>query len=167
MRPMRLFKREVKDIHEIETILKTCDTVRIGAADEDGIFVVPMNYGYELVTEDAGHPILKIYVHSAYEGRKAEAFKKEPAVAFEMDCGHEIIRGDYTCSYSYAYMSIMGSGVIRELTDPGMKEYGLKKLMAHMAPEADLRFSPEVLSRTCVFCIESDQFTGKKRAPKN
>ncbi len=54
MRPMRLFKREVKDIREIETILKTCDTVRIGAADEDGIFVVPMNYGYELVTEDAG-----------------------------------------------------------------------------------------------------------------
>ena len=77
MRPMRLFKREVKDIREIETILKTCDTVRIGAADEDGIFVVPMNYGYELVTEDAGHPILKIYVHSAYEGRKAEAFKKD------------------------------------------------------------------------------------------
>ena len=55
-----------------------------------------------------------------------------PDVALEMDCGHELITGDYTCSYSYAYRSLMGTGTICEVTDPEEKVHGLNLLMQHM-----------------------------------
>ena len=40
----------------------------IGAMDEEGMFVVPVNYGFEWEDE------LLLYFHSAKEGRKADAF---------------------------------------------------------------------------------------------
>lgn len=94
MRQMRLEKREIKDPAELEKVLDACKVVRIGAMDAEGMFIVPVNFGYEFCQKERG---LKLYIHSAKEGRKAEAFAENPNVAIEMDCGHEVIRGDYTC----------------------------------------------------------------------
>lgn len=38
--------------------------------------------------------------------------------------------------------------------------------MNHMEPGAKIDFSPEVLERTAVFCIEVKEFTGKQREAK-
>ena len=104
--------------------------VRIGTMDAEGMFIVPVNFGYEFCQKERS---LKLYIHSAKEGRKAEAFAENPNVAIEMDCGHEVIRGDYTCSYSYAYQSIMGTGKIRKLESESEKRYGFEKIMEHLA----------------------------------
>ena len=95
MRQMRLEKREIKDPAELEKVLDACKVVRIGTMDAEGMFIVPVNFGYEFCQKERS---LKLYIHSAKEGRKAEAFAENPNVAIEMDCGHEVIRGDYTCS---------------------------------------------------------------------
>ena len=49
MREMRLKKREITDPEILREILESCEVVRIGAMDEEGMFIVPMNYGYEYV----------------------------------------------------------------------------------------------------------------------
>lgn len=95
-----------------------------------------------------------------------DALAANPAVAVEMDCGHQVIYGDYTCSYSFAYRSIMGNGRAELLTDREKKRYGLQKIMEHMAPEAELVFLDSMLERVCVYCIEMEGFTGKKRSLK-
>ena len=82
MRPMRLAKREVRETEELRWILEDCDVVRIGLTDEEGMFIVPVNFGYELSEQD-GKRKLTLYIHSAREGRKAEAFAKMPDVALE------------------------------------------------------------------------------------
>ncbi len=110
---MRRAEKEVKDLEQLEEILRDCNTVRIGTQDAEGMFIVPVNYGYDL-TEGQ----LTLYLHSAREGRKAAAFRRGGAVAFEMDCGHQLMTAEQACSYSCAYRSIMGSGTIRELTEP-------------------------------------------------
>ena len=46
MREMRLKKREITDPEILREILESCEVVRIGAMDEEGMFIVPMNYGY-------------------------------------------------------------------------------------------------------------------------
>ena len=89
-----------------------------------------------------------------------------PDVAVEMDCRHGIITGDYTCSYSYSYRSIMGNGKVRRAADEQEKVYGLTKIMEHMAPGAEIEFSPAMLERTEVFCIEMGKFTAKERKAK-
>lgn len=165
MRPMRLFKREIKDEEILREILEECDVVRLGCCDGEGMFIVPVNYGYEF-EPDGEQKKLKLYIHGAKEGRKAEAFAKDPSVAVEMDCRHEVITGDYTCSYSYAYRSIMGNGKIHLLTEKEEQIHALTKIMEHMAPEAEIDFRPEMLERTAVFCIDVEDFTGKERKKK-
>ena len=165
MRNMRLAKREVTETEALRQILEDCDVVRLGLTDEDGMFIVPVNFGYEL-SEENGARKLQLYIHSAKEGRKAEAFVKHPVAALEMDCGHEVITGEYTCSYSYAYRSIMGTGTVRELAEEQEKIHGLTRIMKHTAPDAEIEFLPEMLERTGVYCIDVTHFTGKERKKK-
>ena len=165
MREMRLKKREITDPEILKEILKNCEVVRIGAMDEEGMFIVPMNYGYD-VREENGALRVCLYLHGAKEGRKAAAFAADPRVAVEMDDNHEVINGEYTCAYSYAYRSIMGNGVITEVTEPEEKIEGLEKIMAHLAPGAKIAFVPEMVERVAVWRIEVDTLTGKERKRK-
>lgn len=142
MRQMRLEKREIKDPAELEKVLDACKVVRIGTMDAEGMFIVPVNFGYEFCQKERG---LKLYIHSAKEGRKAEAFAENPNVAIEMDCGHEVIRGDYTCSYSFAFSSIMGNGRIRMVENEEEKRHGLTLLMQHVEAGAEIEFLPHML----------------------
>lgn len=163
MRQMRLSKREVTDPKALRQIIDSCEVVRIGSCDEEGMFIVPVNFGYDW--EEGTAP--RLYFHGAKEGRKAEAFAKNPEVAVEMDCAHQVICGDYACSYSFAFQSIMGNGTIRLLTEKQEMLHGLEKIMEHLAPDADITFRDDLLARTNVYCIEVLSFTGKERAPKN
>lgn len=165
MREMRLNKREIKDPDMLRDIIESCDIVRLGLFDRDGMFIVPVNYGYDIET-DGTDLKLTLYVHGAREGRKAEAFAADPSVAIEMDCMDGIITGDYTCSYSCAYRSIMGNGTIRELTGKPEKIHALTRIMEHMAPGARIEFRPEILERTGVYRIDVKNFTGKERKMK-
>lgn len=163
MRTMRLHKREVKEKARLREILEACRVVRIGTCDREGMFIVPVNFGYEFGEKETD---LRLYIHSAPEGRKAEAFALNSDVALEMDCEHGIIRGDYTCSYSFAYSSIMGNGTIQKIEDEREKVHGLKLLMEHMDPQAELEFLPSMLERVAVYRIDVSEFTGKCRKQK-
>ena len=60
MREMRLKKREIQDKSILIEIIEACDVVRIGLTDSEGMFIVPVNYGYDL--DDCGgraetHPL--------------------------------------------------------------------------------------------------------------
>ncbi|WP_461882315.1 pyridoxamine 5'-phosphate oxidase family protein [Fusicatenibacter sp.] len=165
MREMRLKKREITDPEILKEVLEACEVVRIGTMDEEGMFLVPVNYGYE-IQEENGFPRVCLYLHGAKEGRKAAAFAADSRVAVEMDYNHEVITGDYTCAYSYAYRSIMGNGTITEVTEPEAKIKGLEKIMAHLAPKARIAFLPEMVERVAVWRIDLDTFTGKERRRK-
>lgn len=53
MREMRLNKREIKDPEMLRSIIETCRVLRLGLTDSEGMFIVPVNYGYDL--EICGH----------------------------------------------------------------------------------------------------------------
>lgn len=162
MRKMRLVKRKIDDLTVIREILEECDVVRLGLTDQEGMFIIPVNYGYDLdIYED--HTELKLYIHGSGEGRKADAIEADPRVAIEMDCRHQIITGNYTCSYSYAYCSIMGNGTVIKLETDAEKQYALSKMMEHMTPGTKIGFLPEMFERTAVYRIDVEHFTGKER----
>lgn len=52
MREMRLAKREITDPEVLKEIVEECDTVRLGLTDAEGMFIVPVNYGYEFTEEN-------------------------------------------------------------------------------------------------------------------
>ncbi len=162
---MRRAKRQVTDAAQLKAIVDACKTVRIGAVDEHGMFIVPMSFGYEWKNVD-GAPKLTLWLHSAVEGRKAHAFGDGARVAIEMDIEDGVITGDYSCSYSFAYRSIMGQGSIRPVEDASAKLRGLMLIMEHMAPGSEIEFTDEAVARVAVWRIDVDEFTGKQRAAK-
>ncbi len=164
-RPMRLHKREVTDAAQLAAIIDRADVVRVGQVDDEGVFIVPMSFGYETSgTPEA--PTWTFWLHCAGEGRKADAWRANPQVALELDAAAEVISGTYACAYSQAYESIMASGEISQVEDPAEKTHGLERIMAHMAPGAPVTFSPEAIERVSVWKVDVTRLTGKRREPK-
>ncbi len=164
-RPMRLHRREVTDTAQLATIIDRADVVRLGQVDDEGVFIVPMSFGYETGgTPEA--PAWTFWLHCAGEGRKVDAWRANPQVALELDAAADIISGTYACAYSQAYESVMASGVISQVDDVAEKTHGLERVMAHMAPGASVTFSPEAIDRVSVWKVEVTRLTGKCRESK-
>ena len=171
---MRLAKREIVDEGELRGLVEGCQVLRVGAIDDEGMFIVPVNFGVvwhgrEAAAADDG-TVASFYIHSAREGRKAACWGAGGAagapVAIELDRDNGNITGDYACAYSRAYASIMGSGRITEVIDEDERARGLALLMAHAAPGAPTTFTPEAMARVAIFRIDVTSLTGKKREPK-
>ena len=45
---MRKAEREIKDFNEIVALLGRCDTLHIGMTGENGPYVVPVSFGFEV-----------------------------------------------------------------------------------------------------------------------
>lgn len=171
MRPMRLIKRQITDADAIKDIVDSAQVLHIGAVDSDGMFIVPVNYGYRWHKEPDGTESLSLYLHSAREGRKAEAFFAGDGggvrVAIELEEDRGNITGAFACAYSRSYRSIMGSGTVFSVEDPAEKEHALRLIMAHAAPDMPSPvFMPDALARVAIFRIDVDTLSAKERAPK-
>lgn len=163
-RAMRRAHREVTDLAELRSIVDRAQVLHVGSADDEGPFVVPMSFGYEVLGEKDDEPRWVFWMHSAGEGRKAEAWDADPVVALELDVPAGVIEGDFACAYSYAYESVMAVGGIARVRDAGEKAHGLACIMDHMAPGAPVSFSEPALERVAVWRVEVSHLTGKRRA---
>ncbi len=162
-RAMRRANREVTDPADLAGIIGRAHVLHVGFSDAEGLAVVPMNYGFEWA-EGRGLPTF--WLHSAGEGRKADAWASSPEVALELDVEGGVITGDYSCAYSYAFESVMAWGRIRPVTDAAEKLRGLTQVMAHMAPGAPVTFSDEAVARVAVWRIDVERISGKRREAK-
>jgi nitroimidazol reductase NimA-like FMN-containing flavoprotein (pyridoxamine 5'-phosphate oxidase superfamily) len=107
---MRREDREIKQLEGIVDVLSRCDTMRLGIADADAPYIVPLSFGYELLNGR-----IAVYFHGAQEGRKAELLRSLPRVCVEADLCHGFPyngKGGYTCDYE----SVIGWGDIELLS---------------------------------------------------
>ena len=72
---MRRKDREVTEMEEIQQIFDECKVCRIGIMDENGPYIVPVNYGY---VRKEGKVIL--YIHGAREGKKIDLIRKNASI---------------------------------------------------------------------------------------
>ncbi len=77
---MRRKDREVTDFDTIIGIIDDCNIIRIGLADEDLPYIVPLNFSYTVSGKQ-----IDFYVHGAMAGRKYELMQKNQRCSFEMD----------------------------------------------------------------------------------
>lgn len=161
---MRLSKREVTDIDELANIIASSPVLHIGGKDEEGLFVVPVDFGFERPSTTADPWVF--WVHGSSQGRKADTWKNFPEVAIELDTTTGVITGEYACAYSRAYASVMGTGYIYSVDNTDEKLYGLNLIMDHEAPGVAPTYSAEAVKRVAVWRIEVERLTGKKRLAK-
>lgn len=154
---MRRKDREVTDIRQQLEIIKSCKVCRLALQDAQGLYIVPMNFGYEYREGK-----LTLYFHGAREGRKVEALKEGAAVAFEMDCEGELLEGESPCAYGYAYKCLMGNGKAALVDDPEEKKKALSLLMLHQTGREFL-FTNHQAKSVAVIRVEAEQMTAKCR----
>lgn len=154
---MRRQDRAVTDPQQIREILEHCQVCRLAMADTQGLYIVPMNYGFTLEGER-----LTLYFHSAQAGRKIDALTAAPQVAFEMDGGHQLTGTGVPCNYSFNYECITGTGTAHFCTTPKEKIAGLQAIMAHLTG-MKFSFTDKMVEKVCVFQVVADSYSVKAR----
>ena len=151
---MRRANREIKDLNEIKKIVDGCKVLRIATKDKEGLYVVPLNFGYSCENGK-----FTFYFHSAKEGRKIDAFKADEQVAFEMDCEHKLVVAEKACGYSYKFASVIGTGTITFL-EGKEKLNALSILMKHQTGK-DFTFDEKMAKGVAVCSLTAEKLTAK------
>ena len=154
---MRRKDREVTDFMKIENIISRCTCCRIGFYDEGEVYIVPLNFGYE-VKDDT----YTFYFHGAKEGRKIDFMKKNPVVGFEMDTDYALKEADTACGYSARFQSIIGTGVVSIVSESDEKELGISLLMEHYTGKRKWDFDEKMMNAVAVFKLEVTKISCKE-----
>ena len=147
----------ITDINEIKRILDSTKIVHVGMVDEDGPYVVPLNYGY--VMEDDQ---LVLYVHGSVKGRKIDAMRNNPDVFIEITSDVQQFEGKLACQYGTSYYCVMGKGKAEILEDVEDKKSGLSIFMKSHTGK-DFEFNEKMVSMVSVIRITVPNYTAKHR----
>jgi nitroimidazol reductase NimA-like FMN-containing flavoprotein (pyridoxamine 5'-phosphate oxidase superfamily) len=153
---MRRKDREVTDHHEILHIIDACKIIRICMSDKEGLYLVPLNFGYEYKNNQ-----FIFYCHSAKEGRKLDAISSNPSIGFEMDCQHRLIEAKKACNYSFSFQSVIGNGTAVIINENEEKKHGLTLLMKHQTGK-DFSFHDSMIENIAVIKITVSSLSAKR-----
>lgn len=154
---MRRKDREVTDTSKMLEIVKSCDCCRLGFVDGNEAYIVPMNFGYDVVDGK-----LILYFHCAKEGRKLDLLPRQSVVSFEMDTKHKLTGGELGCDFSYLYQSVMGTGTMKIASSNDEKIFGLQRIMAHYTDKAQWEFSEKIVDMTNVLMLSVETWSCKE-----
>jgi len=154
---MRRADREITDKEEIVKVLEKCDVCRLGLADDNIPYIVPLNYGYEYIDGK-----LTLFFHCAKKGKKLDIISKNPFACFEVDCSHNLIEASEACEYTMEYESVIGNGEIHLCGEKSEKIKALKLLMSKYASGKEFNFPDHMIDSVVVFKLEVSEFTGKR-----
>lgn len=151
---MRRKDKEITDQQTIRSILENAEICRLGLAENNEAYIVPVNYAY---TGGA------IYIHSAQNGRKIDILKQNNKVTFEVEADCTIEKGPEPCNWTTRYRSVMGKGTMSIETSPDEKKFALDLIMRKYGwGNGDLNYDPALLSRLCILKLNIETLTGKQ-----
>lgn len=154
---MRRKDREITDAARIDAIIRRCDCCRIGLVDAGRAYIVPLSFGYR---REDGHAVF--YFHSAREGRKVDLIRQSGAVSFELDTDHRLHPHALACAHSLHFQSVMGTGVISFVEEPGAKQAALEIIMAQLTGRDGWTFDEGAVSATAILRLVADEMTCKE-----
>lgn len=154
---MRRKEREVTDPAQLNRIMSRCQVVRLALNTDAVPYILPFNFGME---PDG----MTLYIHGAMTGTKYDWIEKDPRAGFEMDCMCALIldTADHECTADYE--SVIGWGILEEITAEGEKRHALDRIMAQYH-DGPFPWADGPLPRTRIFALRIRQRTGK-RTPK-
>ena len=148
---MRRNDREIKDIKEINGIIRRCRVCHLAMCDDGQPYIVPLNFGYD------GR---FLYFHVAPEGRKIDIIKRNNRVGFEFDILHDITAAERACDWGAKYESVIGSGTAEIVDNLEAKKDALKCIMRQYGNGA-WDFKEEILKKTLVLRVRILEISGK------
>ncbi|MDO5516968.1 MAG: pyridoxamine 5'-phosphate oxidase family protein [Clostridium sp.] len=154
---MRRKDREITDYNKMIEIMQNCDCCRLGFQDEEGVYILPLNFG---IKEDNENIIL--YFHGAAEGKKIDLVKSQKHIGFEMDAKHGLVEHETACGHSFLYQSIIGSGEVSLVEDIDEKINAMQCIMKHYSSKREWNFTEEMVKRVAVIKLVVTKWTCKE-----
>lgn len=153
---MRRKDREVTDFDEIIKIVDACQIVRLGLADGDFPYIVPVNFAYQV--QDG---TLYLYIHGAMAGRKYELLQKSPLCSFEMDIPLKM-----DCIYeakdvTMRYQSVMGKAEAEFLYGEERRRAIDEVIMNRYEETRHFEYNHAAVERTAVIRLKATELTAK------
>lgn len=155
---MRRTDRQVTDQAAIRRILDKARVLHLGMLSEEGPYIVPLHYGYEM--DEAGR--LTFYMHSAKEGRKLDCVAANPAVFVEVDTDESLLTAESPCEYGATFSCVMASGKASILDNAAEKIKALQLMMKGQTG-SDFSFTENMVNTVAVIKVECDSYTAKAR----
>jgi nitroimidazol reductase NimA-like FMN-containing flavoprotein (pyridoxamine 5'-phosphate oxidase superfamily) len=150
---VRKYKQEIADRDTLEDILRRALVCRIGLADGNAPYIVPVCFGYR-----NGH----IYFHSAREGRKIDIIRRNKHVCFEAEVDVEVVPGEPACKWTMKYKSVIGFGAASLVEDRDEKIHALNVIMDHYSAAGSYDYESHALDLAAIIKIEITSMTGKR-----
>lgn len=142
---MRRRDREVSDPAKILRIIDECEIIRLGLADGDFPYIVPVNFAYTAQEDE-----LCFYIHGAMAGRRYELLKRNPVCSFEMDIPLEMDCITEKKDVTMRYRSVMGR-CRAEFLEGEEKQRAIDDIiMARHDETRTFAYNREALKRTAV-----------------
>jgi len=153
---MRRKDREVTDLKTIAEIIDSCDIIRLGFADGDFPYIVPLNFGYKITGDQ-----VEFYVHGAKAGRKYELIQKNGKCSFEMD---NPLKFEYMYDkkdVTMRFKSVMGTAKI-ELLEGEEKQKAIDDvIMARYEGTRNFEYNKNVVPATAIAKLTVIDIVGK------
>ncbi len=157
---MRRKDREVSNLEEILNIVDKCEVIRIGMHDGKEPYIVPLNYGYHINSNE-----LYFYTHCASEGRKIDILHSNPNVCFEMDCSFNLSKHEIPCKWSAYHESVMGTGIVNIITSVDEKKFAMDCIMKRYGFEGMPVYEESVFKKTTLLQLKVSEIVGKQNLP--
>lgn len=153
---MRRKDREVTDRNVILSIIDECDILRLGLADGDFPYIVPVNFAYTAEGDE-----ICFYIHGAMAGRKYEMMMNNPYCSFEMDIPIEMDCMVEQKDVTMRYKSVMGKCRAESLTGEERQKAIDDVIMARYEETKNFVYNQDAVERTAVFKLTVLEITGK------
>lgn len=142
---MRRKDREVTDFNTIINIIDECDILRLGLADGDFPYIVPVNFAYTVEDEQ-----ICFFIHGAMAGRKYELLNKNPLCSFELDIPLEMDCIVEQKDVTMRYKSVMGKCKVKFLEGEEKQSAIDDIIMARYEATRDFDYNRSAVARTAV-----------------
>lgn len=153
---MRRKDREVTDFNKIVEVIDKCQIIRIGLADGDFPFIVPLNFSYDIQN---GH--IDFYIHGAMAGRKYELLQKNKKCSFEMDVP---LKMDYLYEahdITMRYESVMGTADVEFVKDEDKEFVMQNKILSRWKEASEFPWNRAALARCAIVKISVKEISCK------
>ncbi|MGD2162020.1 MAG: pyridoxamine 5'-phosphate oxidase family protein [Anaerolineales bacterium] len=159
---VRRTDREIVAQEHIAALLENGSVGFIATALDDQPYLTPNLYWYDA----ARH---KIYFHTAIKGQTRANVEENPKVCFSIAEMGRLLPADTALEFSNEYASVVVFGRCKLLKSEEQQRYALQGLLdkyfPDLKPDVDYRgITSDELSRTSVFVIEIESWSGKEKS---
>jgi len=150
---MRRTEQQITGHQAVEAILQRAKVCRIGLAEDNMPYVVPVCFGYK---DNC------LFVHSSPQGKKIDMIGKNNMVCFEVDTDVQLVPAGDPCGFTITYHSVIGFGRAFLVDTRDEKIQALNTIMEHYSQRGDYTFPESVVDAMAIIKIQIESMTGKR-----